>query len=456
MNNIRNTSELLIRLLPTTLVLLSILTSALAADYEKPPTLAAETVFPGIPLKGKHYTIESSVPTDGFLTNAVIKSEFGEFIVLGPGMLEIRLHEIEALAKLQTLEASEEFQRGAKASAEEKVGGLQQINDKPKEAAAGIAEGVSSFFKRSYRVAKTGVQTVHDVINDRIPGSTGESGGGANLPGKAQSHALPDGESKYQKAAKASGSAAVNILGFSDSRRKLAKSLDVDPYTTNKILDEKLDEITWSIFAGDFAIDVATSLIPGSMIVNTSSLVSKWVWDISPGDLRVKIEQTLLVLGVSQEDVDRLLRHRAYPLTYQAALTFTLEQLGKVDGLVDIMPLALSVTTVDQARFLVNSMRMLQRYHETVVPLKSIDVQGSVFATNEKDSIVIAAPVDYLSWTSVLDKFSGKNEFSSKSHEIHIAGSMSEMAKIHLQKRGWKLHENSALFTLMTTLKDAT
>ncbi len=432
------------------LLLAILLTPAYAADYEKSIARAAETVFSGTPLKGKHYTFESKVPTDGFLTRAVIKSEFGEFVALGPGMLEIRLHEIDALVKLQTFEASEEFQRGAKESANEKWDSLKQIYDKPKETAAGISEGVSRFFKRAYRSSKTGVQTVNDVYQGRTPGST--DGAGAKLPGKAQSQVLPDGESKYVTAAKASGSTAINILGFDESRRKLAKRLAVDPYTTNPVLDEKLDEVTWSIFAGDFGIDLATSLIPGSIVVTTSSMVTNWVWDTSPGDLRVKIEQTLLGIDISQEEVDRLLRHRSYPLSYQAALTAALEVLGKVDGHEDIMPLVLSVTTIDQARFVVNSMRMLQQYHKTVHPLKSIDVQGTVFATNAKGSIVIAAPVDYVSWSEVVDRFSGNKKFSSKKHELHIAGTVSEITRKHLKEREWTIHENSKLFSTVTRI----
>ncbi|MEA1888938.1 MAG: hypothetical protein U9N50_04050 [Pseudomonadota bacterium] len=446
--NILGSSSALVNLTRAA-VLALVLTPAWATDYEKPPTLSAAKVFPGTPLKGKHYTIESKVRTDGFLTGAEIKSEFGNFVALGPGMLEIRLHEIDALVKLKTFEASEEFQRGAKASANEKWEGLKQVYDKPKEAAAGISKGVSRFFKRTVRASKTGVQTVNDAYHGRTPGSI--EGAGANLPGKAQSQALPESESKYKKAAKASGSTAVNILGFDDSRRKLAKRLGVDPYTTNPILDEKLDEVTWSIFAGDFGIDLATSLIPGSIVVTTSSLVTNWVWDTPPGDLRVKIEQTLLKSGISQEDVDRLLRHRAYPLSYQAALTSALDALGKVDGHEDIMPLVLSVTTVDQARFVVNTMRMLKRYHETVEPLNFIAVQGTVYATNTKGSIVITAPADYVSWSEMMDNFSGQKKFTGQKHELHIAGSMSEMAKSHFEERGWELHENSSLFANLTT-----
>ena len=439
-------------------VLLSCLLGAMllpawAADYETPTALAAETLFPDISLKGKHYTVESSVPTDGFLTRAVIQSEFGDFVAIGPGMLDMLLHEIGALAKLQTFEASEEFQGGVKDSATEKWEGLKQVYEHPKEAASGISAGVGRFFKRAYRASKTGVQTVVDVAHEQTPGSI--EGAGTNLPGASQSLALPDTESKYEKAARASGNTAVNILGFEDSRRKLAKRLGVDPYTTNIVLDEKLDEVTWSIFAGDFGIDLATSLIPGAMIVTTSSLVTSWVWDTPPGDLRVKIEETLLAAGVSQEDVDRLLRHRAYPLSYQAALTSAIDGLAKVDGHEDIMSLALSVATVDQARFVVNSMRMLSRYHKTIQPLQSITVRGMVIATNTKGSVVIAAPVDYLSWSEKLDKFSGRDRSSGKKHELYIAGTMSDMARSNFKERGWELHENSELFVGIKIPKEA-
>jgi len=426
--------------------------AVLAASYEQPPSLSAKDVFPGVSLKGDRYTVEPSVPTDGFLTRAVIKSDFGDFVAIGPGMLKTRLHEIDALEKLETFEASEEFQKGAKDSANEKWESLKQVYDKPKEAVAGISAGVGRFFKRSYRAAKTGVQTVGDVVHDRAPGV--EEGEGANLPGKTQTQALSDDKSKYEQAAKASGSAAVNILGFSDARRKLAKRLGVDPYTTNPVLDERLDEITWSIFAGNFGIDVATSLIPGAIIVTTSGLVTSWVWDTPPGDLRVKIEETLKGINISQEDIDRLLRHRAYPLSYQAALTAALKGLGEVEGHEKIMPLALSVTGVDQARFLLNSVRMLQRYHETVKPLANVAVLGTVFGTDKSGRIVVTAPADYVSWSADLDKFSAQDALSAKNERaLYIAGRMSNKAKSTLEKRGWVVRENSDLFVVATAGK---
>jgi hypothetical protein len=128
-------------------------------------------------------------------------------------MLEMRLNEIEALAKLEELEGSDEFQRAMKDSAGEKTGGLEKIIDNPKESVEGMAEGIGRFFKRSYRSAKTGVQTAADVAQEKSPGSIEGSGPGASLE-----EATVDGESKYAKVARASGDVALNLLGFDDAR----------------------------------------------------------------------------------------------------------------------------------------------------------------------------------------------------------------------------------------------
>ena len=421
-----------------------------ASDFELPPTLFVQMLFPNIALTGDHYMVQKEVPTDGFLTRTVIKSDFGEFVAVGPGMLQVRISEIDALAKLETLKASEEFKLVSMESAGEKAQAFKQLYERPKETAAGIGKGVSRFFKRTTRAVKTGIQTADDVYHDRTPGGGDVAGQGAKLPGKATEEAGASGESKYQKAAAASGDAAVNILGFDNSRRKLAKRLGVDPYTTNPVLDEKLDEVTWSIFAGDLGIDIATSLIPGSIVITTSTLVTDWVWETPPGDLIVKIEQTLLGLGVDQREVDRLLRHRSYPLSYQAAFTSAMEKLEKVDGITSVMPLALTVTSVGQARFVVNTLRMLAEYHTTQQPLKRITVDGTVLAQNAGDVNVIVAPVDYLSWTSVLDAFVNNNEFDKGDKELHIAGTMTDVTKMKLKGLGWSLSENSPLLKIKT------
>lgn len=421
-----------------------------AADYEDPPVVPAKRIFSGNDLKTDLYEVEKDVPTDGFLTRARITSKYGDFVAVGPGMLEVRLNEIEALAKLEKLEENEEFQRAVKDSAGAKTGGLEKMIDEPKESLDGMADGIGRFFKRTYRSAKTGVQTAVDVAQEKSPGSYEGSGPGADLPGKAVEERVDDGQSKYARLAKASGDVALNMLGFDDARRRLCRRMEVDPYTTNKVLDEKLDEVTKTLFAGDLAVDFATALIPGAALVSKSNRLGNWVWDTPAGDLRVQIESQLLAIGVTQGDVDRLLRHRWYPLSLQTALTKALVSLEGVAGRPDIMPLVLTVTTFDQARFVVNTLRMTAAYHEKVSPLESLQVIGTVIGRRNDGTMVVAAPVDFLSWSEGIDGFSSHEAFEGRAMDVHLAGLASDRAASHLEKRGWKIAQNSDLFWRMS------
>ncbi len=416
--------------------------------YENGVKLEAAELFPAVALSGDHYRVGDEVTTDGYLTRTNITSDYGEFIAIGPGMVQIRIHEIGALAKLETFEASDEFKRGAKESAEEKWSALKTLADTPQETLEGLGEGVSRFFKRTARSAKTGMQKADDLLHDRVPGAGAGAGPGAKLPGGAvdQPNVEVQKKSKYEQAAIASGEVAINILGFADARRKLAKRLQVDPYTSNKVLSDKLDEITWSIFAGNLGVDLATSLIPGGAIISSSAMVTDLVWDTPPGDLRVKVEKTLLAVGISQEDIDRLLRHRFYTLTMQASIASNLEKMNDTEGKAGIMDLVLSVASVDQARFVAGTLQMLRRYHEQIKAIEALTVAGTVVGRTADAATVIAAPVDYLSLSESFAHFAGRQEFRGGKVDFHIAGQATAAVRQKLKDQGWQLTAASTLF----------
>lgn len=435
----------------TTIFLFIVPAWAAAQEYEDPPVLSASDLYPELQLKTDLYTVNPEVTTDGFLTKTVIESKFGKFTAVGPGMLTVRLNEVEALEKLETLEDSDEFQRGLKDSASEKAEGVQQLFENPQEAAKGFGQGVNRFFKRAARATKTGFQTATDVYNEEVPGMGQESGPGKNLPGATEVEAAVDPESKYTKMAKASGNATLNILGFEESRRGLAKRLGVDPYTTNPVLDAKLREVTSALFAGDFAVDVATSLIPGGFVVNSSTMVGNWIWDTPPGDLRVQIEQSLLQMGIPQEEVDRFLRHYWYPLSYQAVVTKALEAMDDVLNIPEIMPLLLTVTTHDQARFVMDTLNMLAHYHKNVLRLKTVRILGTIVGIDRQNSLVVMAPVDYMSWMETLDNYLNSTDFFENRKIMHIAGAVSDKARAELDSRNWQITEQSNLLKRIDT-----
>jgi hypothetical protein len=302
---------------------------------------------------------------------------------------------------------------------------------------------VGGFFNRTGRAVKTGVQKLGDVRQGRVPGIEGDAV--SNLPGGASSVNTSD-VSFAESVVRAGGDTAVNMLGFDKQRRRLAKELAVDPYTTNRILSEKLDEVTWAAFAGGLGVNVLTSLVPGGFILSTSSRLSDWVWDTSPGDLRVEIEARLLAMGVSQTEIDRFLRHGYYSMSMQAVLTASLNALDGVAGRADVMPLVLSAGSEGQARFLVQAMDMLRNYHLSITPLTALYIQGTAIGVDAVGRTVVVAPVDYLSWTPTLDRFaSNVGQSFELERSLHVSGAISELARDELTSIGWTVEENSPL-----------
>jgi hypothetical protein len=410
-------------------------------------------------LKGEHYTISDTVPTDGFMAEFTIVSPFDTFTASGPGMLATRVNEIRALAALEHIERDEQFQKGATEAAKETASNLERLVTNPGDTIKGIPEGVGRFFERTYRSAKTGLQKVDDVRHGRAPGIA-EDAPPSQLPGAPRTPAAAPAESLSKVAARAAGNTALNTLGFDDDRRRLAKELAVDPYTTNPVLSAKLDEVTWAAFAGNLGVDLLTSMIPGGMIVSTSSRLTNWVWDTPPGDLRLQIEATLRSIGVGQDDIDRFLRHRWYPLSLQAALAASLAALdgpdGGVDGRAEVIPLALGVGSEGQARFVVQTLAMLARHHRTVEPLAALAVGGTVYGETKDGALVVMAPVDYLSWTPLAKTFAERKGELGTAWTLHIAGRATGRARDALEDLDWKVEEESPLFVpLLATNTEA-
>lgn len=432
-------------LAPAAMALIVLSANAPAAGFEEPPVLEAEDIAGDIPLKGEDYTIEDRVPTDGFMAVFTIDSPFGTFSASGPGMLATRLNEIHALAALAHIEQDEQFRKGAEESAKETASNLEQMVEHPEETLKGIPEGVGRFFKRTYRSAKTGWQKVDDVRHGRAPGVENDQPA-SRLPGGVTEPGAAPKESLSRVAARAAGQTAINTLGFDEDRRRLAKELGVDPYSTNSVLSAQLDAVTWAAFAGNLGVDLVTSMIPGGMIVSTSSRLTDWVWDTPPGDLRLEIEATPRSIGVDQEEIDRLLRHRWYPLSQQAALAASLKAMDGVDGRAEVIPLALSVDSEGQARFVVQTLAMTARYHKTVAPLARLVVSGTAYGQTEDGEIVVMAPVDYLSWNPIAETFAKRKSEQGSARTLHIAGRATGRAREALEDLDWSVEERSALF----------
>ena len=408
--------------------------------YEVPPVLAARDLLAQEFLEGADFRVEDRVPTDGFLMRFKIHSSFGSFDAASPQMVEIRIAEIRALRELEEFDTNDLAADGFRHSAKEFGDNLGHLIAEPEETLKGIPEGVGRFFKRTVRAAKTGVQTLQDR-NAGADEGTGAviEGPGARLPGAAVGPDAPRSEvGTTEASAYLAGKTAADIFGYSEQRREIAKRLKVNPYTENNVLAKRLDDVAWAAFSGGLGVAALKALAPASTLVTLAGSASNWVWDTPPGDLRVFNEQVLLGLGADQDSVDRFLRHPWYTLTLRTRLVKALDAMPEVAGRDRVMPLVLSVTTFDQARFVVESAEMLADLHKSVSPLDRLDVSGTLVGWAAAN-VIVPAPADALSWTTELHSFALLPELEVADRTIYLRGGATETAHSSLAQMGWSL-----------------
>lgn len=393
------------------------------SGYEVPPVLRASDLAPEDLLQGPQYRVANEVPTDGLLTRFSIQSDFGPFDATGPGMLRVRVGEVRGLAELEKMSKSEVFVHALAESAKRTGQSLVSAATHPKETVKGVPQGVGRFFQRVGRSVKTGAQKAQDHY--QAGGAEGKSAGenAADVAG-------------------ATGRATANILGYSDARRRLAKQVEVDPYTTNPVLAAKLDEMGEAAFVGELGLTLGTGAVPVLALVNHAAWFSNLVWDTPAGDLKVMVDKKLGAMGVAQDDVDRFLRHPQYSLTLQVALATDLDAMSSASGRAAVIPLALSVTSEEQARFVVGAVAILARYHKTVGPIAKVRVAGTVLGKGKDGALIVPAPVDYVAWTERVAKFARRPDLRSSKRGIWLPGQVSERTGRELVALGWTVHEH--------------
>ena len=392
-------------------------------SYETPPVLRAADLAPADLLQGPRHRVDERVPTDGLLARFTVRSDFGMFEAAGPGMLRVRVGEVGALAELLQMTQGEVFAKAAAEAAKRTGRSLQAAVQNPEETIKGIPEGVGRFFDRVGQSVRTGVQKAGDQAAERKAQGAGPEAAAADVGGAA-------------------GRAAGEVAGYYDARRRLAKGLGADPYTTNPVLDKELDRVAWAAFAGEFGLRTAVGAVPGvGALTNSATWFSDLVWDTSPGDLRVMIEKKLLAMGAPQDAVDRFLRHRWYTLTLQTALVTGLDALVGVPGRATVLPLALGATSEEQARFVVGAVAILARHHKAVAPIAEVRVAGTVLAKGRDGALVVPAPVDHVSWTERAATFARRPDLKARVRGLWLAGRVSPRARQELTALGWQIHE---------------
>ena len=389
---------------------LAVAGAAAAADYETPKNRSAKDVLPPTVAAGADYTVLNPVVADGYMYRFKVKSPYTVFDVTGIGALRKLEREIWAIGQLKQITKSEAFLRSLKDQAGKPLVFAKDVVTKPAETLSGIPMGVGRLFSN----AATALTNTKD----------------------------PSQESN-----------AKEVLLVGSFKRDYAGRFEVDPYSSNAVLQEELDKIGKAAAFGSWTASAAMMPISGTAgAVITATSLSKSFNNIlaaePPSRIRVINEEKLGQMGIGTDLAKRYLDHPAYTPRQDLILVDSLHRLGTATGREAYLSAALAAADEVETNFFVNMAQILRGYHEKQGPITGITMVGPLTVAQTKaGAAVIPFALDYGVWTANADKLSQGLKTSYRApgfngnFELWVSGTLSAKGKEQLQARGFTVVE---------------
>ena len=266
-----------------------------AEVFESPQVLHVSEVLPPDVTEGPDYRIQDLVYNDGLLNRFDINSDYGFLSVEGSDLLKVRLQEIEALWQMEELKRTQLYGDAFKKAATGPLKLAKGLIRQPLDTLSGVGTGIGKWFS----------QIGHTVYGD--PSETEE------------------------------GTLKV-IFGFDQMKRNLAYEFGVDPYSTNPLLQKRLNSISWTAFAGNMTVRAAFMAIPGAagMAVSGTGFSKSMrilARDKTPAELKKYNREKLKAMGVDEDVAETFLDHPKWSPTATTYLVGALEQMNEVKGI---------------------------------------------------------------------------------------------------------------------------
>jgi hypothetical protein len=381
-----------------------------AADYETSKNRSVKDTLPAAVAAGRDYTVRDPVVADGYMYQFNVKSPYGVFAVTGIGALRKLEHEIWAIGQLKQVTKSEAFLKSLKDQAGKPLVFAKDVIMKPGETLSGIPKGVGRLFSNATTA----------ITNKKDPSQE---------------------------------SAAKEVLLVGSFKRDYATRFEVDPYSSNPVLQAELDKIGKAAALGSWTASAAMipiSGVPSSVITATS--LSKSFNNIlktePPSRIRVINEGKLKAMGISDDLAKRYLDHPVYTPRQDLILVDSLHRLGTATGRDAYLNAAMAAADEVEANFFVNVAQMLRGYHEKQSPITGIAMVGPLtLAQTKTGAAVIPFALDYGVWTANADKLSQGLKTSYRApgfngkFELWVTGTLSPTGKRELEARGFTVVE---------------
>ena len=399
--------------LPFAISALLVAAGAVAAQtYEEPSSVPAATVLsPGL-AKGAYHTVTDPVVADGYMYHYRVTSTYGPFEAVGTGALRKLVNELHAIDELKKITGTEAFAKALGAQALKPVAFVKNVVTKPGETFTGVPKGMGRLFSN----VSTSV---------------------SNTPDPAQ-------ESRTKE-----------LLLVGSFKREYAARFNVDPYSSNPVLQDELDKLAKAAAFGLWTASIGTMPIGGTAgAVLTVTSVSQGLNNVlktePPTRIRTINEQKLGEMGIAADLAKRFLDHPVYSPRHDLILVDSLHRLRGANGIERYLEMALKAEDEVDANFFVNIAQTLRGYHETVDRITAVTMFDAIPVAQARSGVaVIPLALDHGVWTPNADRVTQalKAKYTPAGFggrfELWLTGTLSARAKQELQARGFTVVEQA-------------
>jgi hypothetical protein len=384
--------------------------------FEPSTVLDARELLPPELLKGEHHTVLDQVEPFRLTNHFTISSKLGQFDAYGQDMLRIRIHEIQALVKLQ------------------EEGAMDQVS----AFGHGVAHAVVSPLMFVINLLGNPVETLIQIPKGLWRATTrlGEmaTGDRGNLEDPA----------------------SKELIGFSIVKRKIADKLGVDAYSSNPVLQDTLNRLSWAGYAGDTGIRLLTIPVTGpagAVLTGTtlSTTISDLRRDYAPEDLRRLNRDKLGDMEIEESIIEDFLSHPWYSPRHETVIVQALSEMQSVANRGRFLEVATSAQFEEDALFFQRLSEMLIAYHHSIRPLSDIVTIDNqlVMGYDSNHTLIVMIPTARLAWQrEVADAAQRIRHWNNPDHptqnvEVWISGEPTPLAARNLRAMGLTVRKHA-------------
>lgn len=407
------------------------------SSYETPPSFKASAAIPAELRKGKGFAVDPTVYSDGYLYLITVKSSYGTYRIRGLDTLRQRSYEFEVLEQLEEFTDSKVFLDAAQQAGVDivmaPVRGVEKMVDavsNPDETwkkLKKVPSGIGRLFSDAVDAVDSGFNSVQEFVGDQFSSGKESKHAKKNNGGRSKD----GGDDLADKALDRATKEGLKYVGYSARESEWYERFDLDQYTTNTPLRERITRVA----AVNSAVKFSSRFLPGLGQLKLVSDINRGLSAVdrinsykSPEEQRKSNDGVLEAMGCEATQRARFLDNKAFSPSDKTRLVAS---LAKVQGAQNRCAVIVDAALVQSAEVVRVFLKSISYFAEKRMAVAKFLDDGAFPIAVLRDSRVVAPlALDYVVWTKEVAGATKRLRLAAskvgyREMEVHLAGKAS-------------------------------